>query len=390
MKANILIAGLTKAIATQIKKELGKSISKNSFEFNHFSNLKDAIETFAKENLAIILWEENEKEYIYFRQLKNNFSDVIIILISNNQIQTIIDAVNQGSLFRVASSDYKISDLIKYFEEAFHKWNELQNQKKKITGNDKESIQKELLIAQEIQKNLLPTDSPKWKNLELVCFSESAKNVGGDLYTYYGMQNDRTLISKHLVAVGDVSGKGISAALLMATCISHIDNSMKLNLKLPERMAYLDSLLVPFTKPQKQNCALCMVELVGVNTNHAFVKVVNAACIPPYIKRKDGTVEWITSKGFALGQGIGAQFGYKEKTISIEKGDMIILVSDGVIEANNPENELLGFERFTEILESKNIQSSKELLLHIRKSIEHFTRGQEQHDDMTIVVIRYH
>jgi serine phosphatase RsbU (regulator of sigma subunit) len=138
------------------------------------------------------------------------------------------------------------------------------------------------------------------------------------------MQNDRTLISKHLVAVGDVSGKGISAALLMATCISHIDNTMKLNLKLPERMAYLDKLLVPFTKPQKQNCALCMVELVGVNTNHAFAKVVNAACIPPYIKRKNGSVEWISAKGFALGQGIGSQFGYKEATVGIEKGDMII------------------------------------------------------------------
>ncbi len=228
------------------------------------------------------------------------------------------------------------------------------------------------------------------KNLEIVCYSESAKNVGGDLYTYYGMQNDRTLISKHLVAVGDVSGKGISAALLMATCISHIDNTMKLNLKLPERMAYLDKLLVPFTKPQKQNCALCMVELVGVNTNHAFAKVVNAACIPPYVKRKNGSVEWISAKGFALGQGIGSQFGYKEATVGIEKGDMLILVSDGIIEANNDNNDLLGFERFTQILESAPHHSSKEMLTFIQKKISEFTNLHEQHDDMTIVVIRYH
>jgi len=390
MKANILIIGLSKVTTNQIKKELQKCTSKNSFELSQYTNVEEALKKL-EEFPTIILWEEgkDEKSYTLFKQLKKKNPESVTILISNGKIETIIEEINRGGIFRVSASPYKISDLVKYLEEAIYKWQDLQNQKKKINGNDKETLQKELLVAQEIQKNLLPTDSPKWKNLELACFSESAKNVGGDLYTYYGMQNDRTLISKHLVAVGDVSGKGISAALLMATCLSHIDNSMKLNLKLAERMAYLDAILVPFTKPQKQNCALCMVEFVGVNTNHAFVKVVNAACIPPYIKRKNGTVEWISAKGFALGQGIGTQFGYKENTVSIEKGDMVILVSDGVIEANNSVNELLGFDRFKTILESLSIQSSKEMLHHIRKNVEEFTKGYEQHDDMTIVVIRY-
>ncbi len=391
MKASIIILGLSKVTANQIKKELVKCTSKNSFELFQFSNAEEALNK-VKEEPAIFVWEEIEDEnsYKYFKKLKKKFSNTITILISNGKLETIINEVNRYGLFRIIRTPYKNLDIVKYLEEGLIYWLDLQNQKKKISGNDKETLQKELLIAQEIQKNLLPTDSPKWKNLEIVCFSESAKNVGGDLYTYYGMQNDRTLISKHLVAVGDVSGKGISAALLMATCISHIDNTMKLNLKLPERMAYLDKLLVPFTKPQKQNCALCMVELVGVNTNHAFAKIVNAACIPPYVKRKNGSVEWISAKGFALGQGIGAQFGYKEATVGIEKGDMLILVSDGIIEANNENNDLLGFERFTQILESAPNHSSKEMLTFIQKKISEFTNLHEQHDDMTIVVIRYH
>ena len=391
MKANIVIIGLSKIATTSVKKDLGSCMSKNSFEVSHFLNMDNAV-TKIKEEPAILVWEEEDGDNHnqYYLEFIRKFPEVILILISSGNLDTIMNAVNQSRLFRIIRSPFNNIELVKYLQEALNHWNDLQNQKKKNTLNDKESLQKELLIAQEIQKNLLPTDSPKWKNLDIVCFSESAKNVGGDLYTYYGMQNDRTLISKHLVAVGDVSGKGISAALLMATCISHIDNTMKLNLKLPERMAYLDKLLVPFTKPQKQNCALCMVELVGVNTNHAFAKVVNAACIPPYIKRKNGSVDWISAKGFALGQGIGGQFGYKEITVEIEKGDMLILVSDGIIEANNSKNELFGFEAFKQVLDSGSGNSSKEMLTHIKKNISEFTRGYEQHDDMTIVVIRYH
>ena len=96
------------------------------------------------------------------------------------------------------------------------------------------------------------------------------------------------------------------------------------------------------------------------------------------------------AKGFALGQGIGSQFGYKEATVGIEKGEMIILVSDGIIEANNSKNELFGFEAFKQVLDSGSVNSSKEMLNHILKNISEFTRDYEQHDDMTIVVIRYH
>ena len=69
---------------------------------------------------------------------------------------------------------------------------------------------------------------------------------------------------------------------------------------------------------------------------------------------------------------------------------MIILVSDGIIEANNSKNELFGFEAFKQVLDSGSVNSSKEMLNYILKNISEFTRDYEQHDDMTIVVIRYH
>ena len=138
-------------------KELIKSTSKNSFEINQYANVDDAVKKYKDEVIDIILWEENENEYKHFKQLKKKFNGAITILISNGKIETIIDEINRDGLFRIATSGYKVSDLVKYLEEALHKWQDLQNQKKKITGNDKETLQKELLIAQEIQKNLLPT-----------------------------------------------------------------------------------------------------------------------------------------------------------------------------------------------------------------------------------------
>ncbi|HMZ66451.1 MAG TPA: SpoIIE family protein phosphatase, partial [Leptospiraceae bacterium] len=339
---------------------------------------------------SIIIWQENNNDSIKFEDIKQRFPSALIFVIVEELSEFIIDGINDKKFFKVVKNNFDPALLVRFIEEGFSFWNEQRKNEKQNKNIEKETLKKELEIAQEIQKNLLPNDSIKWKNLELECFSESAKNVGGDFYTYYGMQNDRALISKHIVAVGDVSGKGISAALIMATAISHIDNSMQMNLKLSDRAVFLDKLLTPLTKPQRQNCAVCLVEFVGVNTNRAFIKVVNAAFIPPYLKRKNGEVEWIASKGFALGQGLGMQFGYKEMTVGIEKGDIIVLVSDGIIEANNEINELLGFERFYSILEEAPNDSAKKMLSYIQKKISQYTNDSDQNDDRTIVVIRFH
>lgn len=389
MKPVVLVSGITKVTANQIKKDLQKKLYKDSFVWEYVESLNAKIKS-ELNYCSIIIWQENNNDSIKFEDIKQRFPSALIFVIVEELSEFIIDGINDKKFFKVVKNNFDPALLVRFIEEGFSFWNEQRKNEKQNKNIEKETLKKELEIAQEIQKNLLPNDSIKWKNLELECFSESAKNVGGDFYTYYGMQNDRALISKHIVAVGDVSGKGISAALIMATAISHIDNSMQMNLKLSDRAVFLDKLLTPLTKPQRQNCAVCLVEFVGVNTNRAFIKVVNAAFIPPYLKRKNGEVEWIASKGFALGQGLGMQFGYKEMTVGIEKGDIIVLVSDGIIEANNEINELLGFERFYSILEEAPNDSAKKMLSYIQKKISQYTNDCDQNDDRTIVVIRFH
>jgi sigma-B regulation protein RsbU (phosphoserine phosphatase) len=248
-------------------------------------------------------------------------------------------------------------------------------------------VRGDLVLAREIQQSLLPPPIPKWPDLEVVCYTQPAFEVGGDFYAYHASTQARVLLSKYILAVGDVSGKGVSAALLMATSLSQFDASLSLKLSPTERLAYLDEALLPYTKSRRQNCALCYVELVGINTIRPMLKAVNAGCIPPYLKHADGSVESAAIGGFALGQGLGAQVGYQEIRHLLSKGDMIILTSDGLVEASNTTPEMFGFERFEQAIITGPTSSAQAMLDHLKAEIAAFVGEAEPHDDITIVVV---
>jgi sigma-B regulation protein RsbU (phosphoserine phosphatase) len=246
----------------------------------------------------------------------------------------------------------------------------------------------DLVLAREIQQSLLPPPAPNWPDLEVVCYTQPAFEVGGDFYAYRASRQARVLLNKYIVAVGDVSGKGVSAALLMATSLSQFDASLSLKLTPTERLTYLDEALMPYTKSRRQNCALCYVELVGINTVRPVLKAVNAGCIPPYLKHADGSVEWADIGGFALGQGLGAQAGYQEISHLLSKGDMVIMTTDGLVEASNTGPEMFGFERLEQALMTGPTSSAAAMLDHIKAELAAYVGQAEPHDDITIVVVQ--
>ena len=249
-------------------------------------------------------------------------------------------------------------------------------------------LQSDLVLAREIQQSLLPPPTPNWPDLEVVCYTQPAFEVGGDFYAYHASSQARVLLSKYILAVGDVSGKGVSAALLMATSLSQFDASLSLKLPPTKQLAYLDEVLMPYMKSRRQNCALCYVELVGINTVRPMLKAVNAGCIPPYLKHADGSVEWAGIGGFALGQGLGAQAGYQEIRHLLSKGDMIILTTDGLIEASNTSPEMFGFERLEQAILTGPNSSAEAMLDHLKAEIVAYVGEAEPHDDITIVVVQ--
>jgi serine phosphatase RsbU (regulator of sigma subunit) len=241
-----------------------------------------------------------------------------------------------------------------------------------------ERLQSELDLARDIQQSLLPPAAPTWPRLDVVCYSQPAREVGGDFYSYHRFDDGRLAL-----AVGDVSGKGASAALLMATSLSLFNAQVVQRLPPPALMANLDRSLVPYTQPRGQNCALCYIELDGCT-----LCIVNAGAIPPYVRHTNGRIEWPDVWGFALGHGLGFQTGYHGRQVMVAPGDLIVLVSDGVVEARNRVGEMFSFGRLEQAIARGPTESAQVMVDHLLAELRSFVGATEAHDDATIAVVR--
>jgi len=245
-----------------------------------------------------------------------------------------------------------------------------------------ERLEAELNLARKIQRSLLPAPRPQWQGLDLVCYTAPARQVGGDLYAYHQHHPDH-----YVVAVGDVSGKGMPAALLMTVSVA-LFRTLNTSPQAPELLLQqLDAALMDYTSSTRQNCAMVYADLQRTTTGMA-VQLVNAGCVAPIIKRTDGSVTLTEIGGMPLGVGLGAQHGYDKLIVDLLPGDMLILASDGLVEADSVEREMFGFERFEDAIRSAPTQSADAMLNHIRTTLTNFIGTTEPYDDITVLVIR--
>jgi sigma-B regulation protein RsbU (phosphoserine phosphatase) len=256
------------------------------------------------------------------------------------------------------------------------------------TLNDR--FQSELSIARKVQQNLLPPHHPNWNLLDMVCHSQAAEEVGGDFYTYYAFpRNNNAPQTKYGLAVGDVSGKGMPAALLMAISLASFQSAIAHSADPVEMMVSLDEALAPYTYSKQQNCALCYVE---VTRNHlqqnVTLQAINAGCIAPIVRRKNGHAEILNASGLPLGSISNSHTSYEMVDITLKSGELIILTSDGVVEATNAQGDLLGFDRLLEIIEAAPTSSAQTMLDYLQQSVSRFIGQAKAHDDLTIMVIR--
>ena len=264
------------------------------------------------------------------------------------------------------------------------------------------AINQELTLAYNIQESLLPLPQPDWpEGPEVICDNSPAREVGGDLYAYHdftpssGLDEKLAFPRKYALTIGDVSGKGMPAVLLMAVSLASFQSIVGQELSPSELLLHLDNSLAGYTLETRQNCAMVYAEIAQISPQDLkgeeddstyVIRVANAGCIWPIIKRVDGSVEWIKANGMPLGLGFSTQLGYNEKALGLSKGDLVILTSDGVVEATNTKDEMFSFERLEETVKSVPQHGAEAMLNHLKAEVAAFVGEAEQRDDVTIVV----
>ena len=243
---------------------------------------------------------------------------------------------------------------------------------------EKQRLEKDLEIAQNIQKNLLPARIPVSKKYDIAAYNQSAKQIGGDYYDIVKISTDKTLI-----AIADVSGKGVQAALLMANLQAFLKSITKQNLPIDQASNLINDLVSENTT----NGSFITFFWGILDENTGEFAYVNMGHNPPLIIRKSG-IRKLTTGGMILGV-MKTIIPYKSEIINLEKDDFLILFTDGVTEAMNIENEEYTDNKLESIVlknsETDNSGDMLELILH---DVSNFTQGAVQSDDLTIMVVK--
>lgn len=242
---------------------------------------------------------------------------------------------------------------------------------------EKQKLEKDLEIARKIQKNLLPKSVPKLKSFEIAAYNQSARQVGGDYYDIVKLDEDRTLF-----AVGDVSGKGVQAALLMANVQAFLKSICKQDIELRAASDLINDLVSENTTGGSFITFFWAILNDATKTMHS----VNMGHNPPLLVR-NGEIIKLKKGGMILGV-METIIPYVSETTQLEAGDVLITFTDGVTEAMNLAEEEYTDERFEELVLTFEGLSAQEILDKINADVKSYIQGAEQSDDITLMIIK--
>ena len=248
------------------------------------------------------------------------------------------------------------------------------------TTTENERMESELNIGREIQMSLLPLDFPEDPRVSIHAQLVAAREVGGDWYDFFFIDEDRMCF-----CVGDVAGKGVPGALFMAVAKTLIKSRAALDHSTASIIEYANREL----NKDNTNVMFATIFIGILDLRTGELLYTNAAHNPPYRVVHDNGIDALDHRhGVMVGPMPGSK--YEEEMTRLADGDLLVIFTDGVTEAMNPDVELFSEERLERLLLSADSRPADEVTASIFSAVDQFASGAEQSDDITVLVVQFH
>ena len=242
---------------------------------------------------------------------------------------------------------------------------------------ERERMAQEMRLAREIQERLLPSKLPECEHIEIAAFATPSREVSGDYFDVVSLDGERLMM-----AIADVTGKGMPASLLMANMQACLRIVLPMDLKLEEATARINDVIHGNTGFDKFITFFwCICSADGKSLSY-----VNAGHNPPVHINADGTMTHLEAGGLLLG--IMGGMPYERGEVGLKSGDVIAMFTDGVTEAMNPRHEEYDDPRLEKVLLDNRHLSAQEILDVVLADVAEFTQGAPQSDDITMMVMK--
>jgi len=242
---------------------------------------------------------------------------------------------------------------------------------------ERERLRRELELSRLIQTEMLPRAPLRLGAAEIKGVSIPAREVGGDFFNYFALPDGRLAL-----LVGDVSGKGVSAALLMA----NVQATLRARLPLETELARLAAGLDVEVDANTPGGVYLTLFLGILDVERGLLQYVNAGHNPQFLLRAAGGIQPLSSTGLPIALYSGQ--GYKESSVQIGRGDLLFFYTDGLVETENERDEMFGADRLQSLLEAEHSHGIDMVLERVEQSVRDFRGKAEPFDDATMMALR--
>jgi sigma-B regulation protein RsbU (phosphoserine phosphatase) len=385
MPKKILVVDDEPDLELVIKQKFRNQIRDKSFLFAFAKNGAEALRKLEEDpGIELILTDINMPEMdglTLLNKIKEKENPVLrsVIISAYGDIENIRTAMNRGA-FDFVTKPIDLNDLEITINKAL---SDLEFSRGAIRSRDQlTAIRRELSIATEIQTSILPKTFPAFpdrKEFDIYAEMIPAREVGGDLYDFFP-------IDKHRIGllVGDVSGKGIPAAMFMAVSKTLLKATALKGISPDTCLGMVNNILVDESLPM-----IFVTVFYGIfDSRSGQLEYSNGGHVLPYVISGEGHVQQLENKGGLFLGGI-KDIEYESNVVALQPGDTLFLYSDGVTEAMNGNEEMFESARLEETLRQSHSLAIDGFVQKVIENVQAFAQGTEQNDDITCLALRY-